>query len=266
MVAAPFAFGQSVDWKSDYSAAVEAARAENKLIMVVFSTEWCGFCQQLKDVTFAAEPVAKHLNENVISLEVDAEKEGQELAEKYGVQGFPTIKLLDHEGTSWGTIVGYSGPDAFTATLNRYVRPFSNYGDAKAKAMEGTATGEDYSMLALAYANRGMMAQANNYLKEAEEAGIGAHYFEAAIAVADSHRDKQEFDLAIPIYAKVAAQTESETDKAHAWVMTAICYIELGDNAKAIEYANKVLAMEADLPDHKELAGRVKQHAEGSDS
>lgn len=247
VAAAPFAFAQSVDWKANYEAATEAARAENKLVMVVFSTEWCGFCQQLKDVTFADEAVAKHLNDNVISLEVDAEKEGQDLAEKYGVQGFPTIKLLDAEGNSWGTIVGYSGPQAYMATLDRFVRPYSVYEEAKARAESGEATSEDYSNLALAYVNRGLIAEANRYLRSAEEAGAEGPYFEAAIAIADHYRDNQQFDLAIPMYQKVANSTDSETDKAHSWLMMAISYYELEDKEKAIEYAEKVLAMEAEL-------------------
>lgn len=266
LAAAPFALSQSVDWKSDYSSAVESAKESNQLIMLYFSTEWCGWCQRLKDDTFSDESVAERLNTSIVSIEVDAEKEGQELAEKYGVEGFPTIKMLDHEGNVWGTIVGYSPPEVFLATLDRVVRPFTGYAAAKQKVEDGSATADDFSLLALAYANRADMESAASYLSKAGEAGHGAHYFEAAIAVADAYRDNEDYDLAIPIYAKIAEGTESEADRAHAWVMTAICYLELEDRDKALEYANKVINMPADLPQHKDLANRIKQFVEGSDS
>lgn len=66
--------------------------AKNKYVMVEFYAPWCGHCQALAPEYAAAATELKELEEEekVVLAKVDATEES-ELAQKYDVQGFPTV-------------------------------------------------------------------------------------------------------------------------------------------------------------------------------
>lgn len=90
--------------------ALGRARAENRLVMVDVYTDWCGWCKKLDRDTYGDERVAAAL-ENLISIRVNAEKGGEAVAEKYRVQGFPTVLFLSGSGEVVEKIEGYVGAD-----------------------------------------------------------------------------------------------------------------------------------------------------------
>lgn len=63
---------------------------KNKHVMVEFYAPWCGHCQSLAPEYAAAATQLKEEEEDVKLAKVDATEEN-ELAQKYDVQGFPTI-------------------------------------------------------------------------------------------------------------------------------------------------------------------------------
>tara|TARA_B100000941_G_C28051385_1_gene324668 strand:- start:44 stop:520 length:477 start_codon:yes stop_codon:yes gene_type:complete len=64
----------------------------NDKAMVNFYADWCGHCQNFKD---DYDKIANNFNNNshVNIIKVDASK-NKEVAEKYGVNGFPTLKIF----------------------------------------------------------------------------------------------------------------------------------------------------------------------------
>ena len=113
-------------WKTDYTAALAEAAKENKMVLLDFTgSDWCGWCIKLQKDTFSKSEFKKFAQESLVLVELDfprgktqsdeLKKQNEELAEKFGVQGFPTLVLLDPQGKDATRNVGYlqGGPEAF---------------------------------------------------------------------------------------------------------------------------------------------------------
>jgi thioredoxin-related protein len=113
-------------WKTDYTAALEQAAKENKMVLLDFTgSDWCGWCIKLQKDTFSKPEFKKFAEQSLVLVELDfprgkpqtdqLKKQNEELAEKFGVQGFPTLVLLDSQGQEAARNVGYlqGGPEAF---------------------------------------------------------------------------------------------------------------------------------------------------------
>lgn len=99
-----------------YPAALEAARAEQKLVLVDFFTTWCPPCKKLDRETWPDPRVAKWLGERTVALKVDAEKDA-ELARRYRVEVYPTIVIAKADGSEIDRILGFLPPEQFVAEV-----------------------------------------------------------------------------------------------------------------------------------------------------
>lgn len=118
-----------VVWLTSLDAARKEA-AEKKLpILVNFSgSDWCGWCIKLDKEVFSQKAFAEYAKSNLVLLLLDFpnskpqspedKKVNQALAEQYGVQGFPTVLLLDATGKQLGR-TGYmpGGAEAYVDHL-----------------------------------------------------------------------------------------------------------------------------------------------------
>jgi protein disulfide-isomerase len=118
-------FGGPV-WQTDFAAAKSAATQQNKYILLDFTgSDWCPYCIKMDKEVFAKPAFSTFADQKLVLVKLDfprranqssAEKsQNQELAKKYGIEGFPTYVLLDPSGKELRRQVGYleGGPDAF---------------------------------------------------------------------------------------------------------------------------------------------------------
>ena len=112
------------DWQTDYEAALKEAAKENKMVLLDFTgSDWCGWCKKLQSDTFSKPEFKKFAEKNLVLVELDfprgkdqpdsLKKQNKELSEKFGVEGFPTLVLLDSKGKEVARNVGYleGGPE-----------------------------------------------------------------------------------------------------------------------------------------------------------
>jgi thiol:disulfide interchange protein len=93
-------------------AALKKAAEQKKIVLVDFYTTWCGPCQALDRTTWKDPKVVALLKEKAICLKIDAEKE-EALAQRFKVEGYPTILLLDAHGSLIKGFLGYRDASTF---------------------------------------------------------------------------------------------------------------------------------------------------------
>ena len=96
-----------VNWQPSYWAAQKAAKRSGKPLFIDFYTDWCGPCKILDQTTFR-DPQFVAYSRGWIMVKVNPEKSefGRKLAEKYRVQGYPSMIFTDGRGTKHGEAVG----------------------------------------------------------------------------------------------------------------------------------------------------------------
>jgi len=118
-------------WLTDFPRAQEEARTSHKLLLLNFTgSDWCGWCMRLEAEVFSKPEFAEYAKQNLVLLTVDfprakpisneLRRQNRTLAEKYGIEGFPTIVVLNGDGKPVGAL-GYQpgGPSAFIEALKK---------------------------------------------------------------------------------------------------------------------------------------------------
>lgn len=122
------------DWTTDYKAALEKAKTENKLVLLDFTgSDWCGYCKLLDKEVFT-QPEFNHFADQTYilvtvdfphgkQLSDDLKNQNDALNKKFKIDGFPTLIVIDADGKELGRQVGYNpgtGPNAVVSKLKSF--------------------------------------------------------------------------------------------------------------------------------------------------
>lgn len=95
-----------------WSEILKKAKAEKKIIFFDAYTTWCGPCKLLQKNVFTRADVADVFNKNFINVKFDMESgEGPKLAQKYPLEGYPTLFFIDPNGDVVKQVIGYQNPE-----------------------------------------------------------------------------------------------------------------------------------------------------------
>lgn len=119
------------EWLTDVPQAQAQAKKDNKLVLMDFTgSDWCPWCIKLRNEVFDTQEFKTYADKNLVLVEVDFPRKKAQSAElkkanaalerKYGIQGYPTVIVLNGEGKKVGEL-GYQpgGPKPFIAALNK---------------------------------------------------------------------------------------------------------------------------------------------------
>jgi thioredoxin-related protein len=112
----------SVPWLDDLEAAKTAAGKDGakKVILVDFTTDWCGWCKKLDRDVFSKEAFHDKVSDKFVLVKINPETsdKNRKIAEKYGVRGFPTLVFLKADGELAHKVVGYKPLDDFLKEMD----------------------------------------------------------------------------------------------------------------------------------------------------
>jgi protein disulfide-isomerase len=105
-------------WTEDYNGALAQAKASHKLILVDFTgSDWCPWCVKTDKEIFATQAFKDYADKNLILVKLDflrnhpqdtaIKTRNKALADKYQVQGFPTLIAIDANEKVIFTQVGF---------------------------------------------------------------------------------------------------------------------------------------------------------------
>lgn len=119
------------NWGTDFQKAQADAKSTHKLLLINFSgSDWCGWCKRLDAEVFSKPQFEQYAKDNLVLMMADfprmkpvsndVRKQNYELAERFQVEGFPTIVILNGDGKQVGQL-GYipGGPEAFIGQLKK---------------------------------------------------------------------------------------------------------------------------------------------------
>lgn len=132
-----------------FEEALTAAKAEKKLVFIDFYTTWCGPCKKMANEVFPQKEVGDFMNPKFVCVKFDAEKEGADLAKKYGVNAFPTFVIVDANGNAVGEFKGSMSPEALQEKINVALNPELSAQRMKERYEKGERTPELINSYAL---------------------------------------------------------------------------------------------------------------------
>lgn len=97
------------EWLTDFNKAKKEAVEKNLPILADFSgSDWCGWCIKLDKEVFSQKEFKAFAKDRVVlfladfprakELAAEVKAQNEQLMQTYGVQGFPTVLLLDAGG------------------------------------------------------------------------------------------------------------------------------------------------------------------------
>lgn len=109
----------SIQWHSDLSSALVEAQRTEKSVLVDFSADWCPPCIVMKHDVWPDDAVERTVSQSYVPLLIDVDRDAT-VAARYGVQGIPTILVLDAKGQviRRGSFLSASGMVRFLTGTN----------------------------------------------------------------------------------------------------------------------------------------------------
>ncbi len=106
------------DQTGDFASILARAKKEKKLVFIDFYATWCGPCKMMDRQTYS-DSAAGAAAAKFISRKVDAEKgEGLILAQRYKVDSYPTLVIVDATGAQVNRKSGFYPPPQFIRFLD----------------------------------------------------------------------------------------------------------------------------------------------------
>ena len=115
MVQSTFAFTAN-----GYMEGIKLAKEGNKKLLLMVSSEYCGWCKKMKNTTLKNPDVVSAINKNFIFVEIDKAK-GQ-YPRNLRVGGVPSFFIISPKNELLDNFMGYQKKDRFLTHLRDNIK------------------------------------------------------------------------------------------------------------------------------------------------
>jgi thiol:disulfide interchange protein len=127
---------QTTNWETDYALATAKAKAEDKMVFMLFTgSDWCMSCKRLRKKVLASDDFQTFADQNLVLLEIDFPRNNRNqdleqirqnelLAKKYNKEGAVPKIIIMQDGHKVGQIM-YRGE-----STNAFIKKLTNLIDA----------------------------------------------------------------------------------------------------------------------------------------
>jgi len=115
-------------WHS-FEEAYDIAQKENKIILIDFYTDWCGWCKKMDQSTYTNKKIINTINEDFVVVKINPEEDGyiqtpngkieyRRLSNEIGVTGFPSVGFFTKDFEFIDVVAGYQDPTNMSTLLS----------------------------------------------------------------------------------------------------------------------------------------------------
>jgi thioredoxin-related protein len=109
--------GGTIQNDDQFKTAVASMGIENKLVLMIYTTDDCPECAYMKTKVFHDKTVEPYMSQNFVVIEKNVHK--SKLPDGYDFFGIPTMFFIDKAGNKKETIVGSKRAQPFMVELRR---------------------------------------------------------------------------------------------------------------------------------------------------
>ncbi len=105
---------------TDIEQSLQQAAANNQLVLMEFTADWCVFCKKMEKNTFTNANVAQRISRNFVAVRVDADQ-NKDLVKDLGIKGLPAILVVSPDLKVVDRISGFQTPEALIPKLDAII-------------------------------------------------------------------------------------------------------------------------------------------------
>jgi thioredoxin-like negative regulator of GroEL len=144
----------------DYEAALEAARAQGRLLLVDASAAWCGPCKAMDRTTWVDPAVTDWIQQHAIAIQIDVDAEPA-VAKQLEIRAMPTV-IAVKEGVEVDRAVGLKQPAEMRSWLDGVLRGETSLAKLQAEVAQQSTGMMGRMQLARALASAGKLDEATD--------------------------------------------------------------------------------------------------------
>ncbi len=121
--------GEGIAW-TDIGTGLQTAQTQHKKLIVDVYTDWCTWCKTMDRQTYSDKQVADLIGAHFVPVKLNAESQAVrtfraaqlsdvQIAQSFGVEGYPTTVFLNEDGSMIGSVDGYIQAPKFTEILRK---------------------------------------------------------------------------------------------------------------------------------------------------
>jgi len=108
-------FGSDLGWNSDYQEALKEAKAQNKDIYMLITSNDCRWCRKFEEITLSKAEVIKKLQKKYILLSID--RDFDDVDKRFNLRTIPRHYFIDKNDNIIYTFAGAWKKDDFYSFL-----------------------------------------------------------------------------------------------------------------------------------------------------